>query len=306
MNILLTGVNGMVGQNIFHNLQAAKYNFLAPNREKLDLLNTKQLDAFLLNNQIDLVIHAAGIVGGIEANMSYPVKYLVENSQMGLNLVNACKKSKIKNFLNLASSCMYPKDHTQPLSEEMILQGSLEPTNEGYALSKILITKLCEYISLENDFLYKTVIPCNLYGEYDNFSYDSSHMIPAVIRKIHEAKEKSIDNISVWGNGEARREFMYAQDFSNFIFFALENFIRMPQNLNVGLGHDFSINEYYQMIAKIIGYDGEFTHDLSKPIGMKKKLLNINKLTNFGWQHQFSLNQGIEETYKFYKRGSYD
>ena len=307
MNILLTGINGMVGQNIFHNPQARKYNFLVPDRQTLDLLNIKQLDSFLEINHIDFVIHAAGIVGGIEANMSNPEKFLVENTQMGVNLINACKKFKIKNLLNLASSCMYPKDHAQTLSEEMILQGPLEPTNEGYALSKILITKLCEYTSLNSDqFAYKTAIPCNLYGEYDNFTYDSSHMIPAVIRKIYEAKEKSLENISIWGDGEARREFMYAKDFANFIFFSIANFKNMPQNLNVGLGYDFSINEYYQIIAQIIGYEGTFTHDLSKPIGMKQKLLNIEKLSSFGWQNESTLNQGIEATYHFFKTSNYD
>ncbi len=297
----------MVGQNILKNSKSKNYNFFAPSRESLDLLKIDDLSSFFSTNSIDLVIHAAGIVGGIEANISNPSKYLIDNTQMGINLISVCKKYKIKKFINLASSCMYPKDFNKLLAEDMILDGPLEPTNEGYALSKILITKLCEYTSLNaTNFSYKTLIPCNLYGEYDNFKYESSHLIPAVIRKIYEAKKLSLDEISIWGDGLARREFMYAKDFANFIFYAIEHFDRMPQNLNVGLGYDFSINEYYQIISEIIGYQGKFTHDMSKPVGMKQKLLNINKLNNFGWKSGFDIYQGIDETFQFFKRGNYD
>ncbi len=307
MNIFLSGANGMVGQNILQNTKSKNYNFIAPPKKSLNLLKTDEIHHFFQKHSIDLVIHAAGIVGGIEANISNPSRYLLDNTQMGINLINVCKKNKIKNLINLASSCMYPKDSNEPLTENMILSGPLEPTNEGYALAKILVTRLCEYISFDKkNFSYKTVIPCNLYGEFDNFKYESSHLIPAVIRKIYEAKKLSIDEISIWGDGLARREFMYAKDFSNFIFYAIEHFERMPQNLNVGLGYDFSINEYYQIISKIIGYDGKFTHDMSKPVGMKQKLLNIDKLNDFGWKSDFDINQGINETFQFFKRANHD
>ncbi len=307
MNIFLSGASGMAGKNILSNPMAKKFNFIAPRRSDLDLLNVDQLNSFFQQNKIDLVIHAAGIVGGIEANISNPEKYLFENTQMGINVVNLSKEHKIKRLINLASSCMYPKDHLQPLSENMILNGPLEPTNEGYALSKILVTKLCEYISLNNkNFLYKTLIPCNLYGEHDNFDYDSSHMIPAVIRKIYNAKCQGHDHVLIWGDGEARREFMYAKDFSDFIFYAIEHFKKLPQNLNVGLGNDYSINDYYKIIADIVDYNGKFMHDHTKPVGMQQKLLNIEKLKKLGWNNQFTLRQGIKETYQFFKRGNYD
>lgn len=301
MNILLTGANGMVGQNIITNSLAANYSFITPSSKELNLLNYTELDKFFNQHSIDFIIHAAGIVGGIEANMTAPMKYLTENTQMGMNLVNICVKHKVKSFLNLASSCMYPKDLVQPLSEDMLFTGLLEPTNEGYAIAKLAVTKLCEYVTNEMpEFLYKTLIPCNLYGKYDNFSYSSSHMIPGVIRRIHDAKITNVDHILIWGDGQARREFMYAGDFANFIFFAIESFDRIPQNLNVGLGYDFSIKEYYKIIADEIGFDGKFRHDYDRPIGMKQKLLNIQALLDLGWKHELSVKQGIKETYQFF------
>jgi len=222
------------------------------------------------------------------------------NTQMGLNIIMAAQEAGIKKFINMNSSCMYPREAINPLGEELILKGELEPTNEGYALSKITSTRLCEYINKEdNSYLYKTVIPCNLYGKYDKFDPKHSHMLPAVIKKVHEAKVANIDS-DIWGSGEARREFMYAEDLADFIYYALENFEKMPQNINVGLGHDYTINEYYKAIAKVIGFKGEFVHDLTKPIGMKQKLINDSKLTEFGWSHKTSLEDGIKKIYKYY------
>lgn len=292
----------MVGRNILSNPLSKAHNFLSPTRKTLNLLDPVSINLFLQKNKIEFVIHSAGIVGGIEANIQSPVRYLVENSQMGMNLVNACASHGITNFMNLGSSCMYPAYFPQPLSEQDLLQGLLEPTNEGYALAKILVTKLCEFVSNQNKYLsYKTVIPCNLYGPHDNFSYNSSHMIPAVIRKIHNAITQKENNIQIWGDGQARREFMNVKDFSNFIFYAIENFQTMPQNLNVGLGYDYSINNYYEIIAEQLGFLGKFSHDLSKPVGMHQKLLNIEKLKTFGWSHKVSLEDGIQDAYKFFK-----
>ena len=198
---------------------------------------------------------------------------------------------------------MYPRNAQNPLSEDLILKGELEPTNEGYAIAKIMTTRLCEYINREDDsFNYKTIIPCNLYGRHDKYESIHSHMIPAVIKKIHDAKIKNIGEIDIWGDGKARREFMYAGDLAGFIIYAITNFSKMPQNINVGLGHDFTINEYYQIIADIIGYEGKFIHDLTKPIGMKQKLIDVTKLNEFGWQYKTSLVAGIEKTYEYYKK----
>ena len=218
MNIFLTGGNGLVGKNILEHPKRELYKFIYPSRKELNLLNKKDIQDFIVSNKIDLVIHAAGVVGGINANIQNPVKFLHENIEMGINLTTSLKEANIKNLINLSSSCMYPRNGKNPLSENMILKGELEPTNEGYALAKIVVTKLCDYISKEDaNFKYKTVIPCNLYGKYDNFDLDSSHMIPGVIRRIHDAKKNSKKVVEIWGDGSARREFMLASSFADFI-----------------------------------------------------------------------------------------
>ncbi|WP_019556954.1 GDP-L-fucose synthase family protein [Thiomicrorhabdus arctica] len=302
MKILITGSNGMVGQNILEHPDASSYELLTPNRKELNLLDALQVEAYLSQNQPDMVIHAAGVVGGIQANIAEPVRFLVDNMQMGLNILTASKNADIERFMNLSSSCMYPRDAKNPLAEELILKGELEPTNEGYALAKVASTRLCEYIHRENNaFLYKTVIPCNLYGRHDKFDPKHSHMIPAVIQKISDAKNRGQKEIDIWGDGLARREFMYAGDLADFIYFAIQNFEVMPQNINVGLGHDHTINEYYTEIAKVIGFDGEFVHDLSKPVGMKQKLIDDTKLKAFGWQYKTSLQEGLKATFQFLK-----
>ncbi|WP_020169433.1 NAD-dependent epimerase/dehydratase family protein [Candidatus Pelagibacter communis] len=299
--ILLTGGSGMVGSNIIKHNFSQNYKILSPTSSDLNLLNYKDLEDYIKFNKPELVIHAAGIVGGIKANINYPVKFLVDNMQMGLNILMASKTQKVKKFINFSSSCMYPKNARNPLLEDSILKGELESTNEGYALSKITSTRLCEYISREDSsFLYKTVIPCNLYGKYDDFSYENSHMIPGVIKKIHDAKNKNLEFVNIWGDGLARREFMYAADIADFIYYAVENFNKMPQNINVGLGLDYSIIEYYKIIADVIGYKGKFNHDMTKPTGMNRKLIDDKRLNEFGWSHQTSLETGIKETYKYF------
>ncbi|HFU0690755.1 TPA: NAD-dependent epimerase/dehydratase family protein [Morganella morganii] len=301
LKILLTGANGMVGKNIIDNHQSDRYIFFTPSSDELNLLNYSEINSYLAKKKPDLIIHAAGVVGGINANIKNPVKFLVNNMQMGLNLITAAKNNKIKNLLNLGSSCMYPKDIDSPLCEDMILKGELEPTNEGYALAKIACAKLCEYINRESsNYLYKTIIPCNIYGKFDKFDIDNSHMIPAVINKISNALDNNFEFIEVWGNGESRREFMYAEDLADFIFYAIKNFTEMPQNINVGLGYDYSINEYYRIVADIIGYNGMFVHDLSKPVGMHRKLTDTTLLSTFGWKHKTSLSTGIAKTYEYY------
>ncbi|AXT21281.1 NAD-dependent epimerase/dehydratase family protein [Flavobacteriaceae bacterium AU392] len=303
MKILLTGGSGMVGKNILEfNANSKQYNIVAPSRNQLDLENYKEVNKYIKLHHPDYIIHAAGLVGGIQDNIANPVNFLVKNLDMGRNLILAAKENKIKYFINLSSSCMYPREATNPLNENLILKGELEPTNEGYALAKIISTRLCEYINKENNYYqYKTVIPCNLYGKYDKFSFEHSHMVPAVIRKIDEAKTKSEKSVTIWGTGEARREFMYAEDFADFIFYAIEHFHKMPQNINVGLGHDYTINDYYKEIANVIGYTGTFKHDISKPVGMTQKLIDDTRLTIFGWKAKTTLQEGLKKTYEYYK-----
>ncbi len=301
MKILLTGSRGMVGCNIIEHSGAHNHVILSPTSTELNLLDAESVQNYISVNKPDMVIHAAGIVGGIQANMAQPVKFLVDNMQMGLNILMSAKVCGVKKFMNLGSSCMYPRDASNPLSEDLILKGELEPTNEGYAIAKVASTRLCEYINREDkSYLFKTVIPCNLYGKYDKFDSEHSHMIPAVIRKINDAKKQNEKTVEIWGDGLARREFMYAVDFANFVYYAIDHFETMPQNINVGLGHDYTVNEYYQKIAKVVGYEGSFTHDLSRPTGMQQKLIDDTKLKDFGWKCQTTLDQGIQQAYDYF------
>ena len=301
MKILLTGGSGMVGQNIIERFASSKYTILAPSSAELDLQNYNAVYDYIKINQPNFVIHAAGLVGGIHANMANPVAFLVKNTDIGRNIIMACKENNIKNFLNLASSCMYPRNAVNPLQEELILQGELEPTNEGYAIAKIFATRLCEYINKEDaSFMYKTAIPCNLYGKHDKFSDQHSHMVQSVIKKIIHAVKNNESEVLIWGDGLSRREFMYAEDLADFIFYAVSNFAAMPQNLNVGLGFDYTINKYYDAAAEVLNYNGTFVHDLTKPTGMKQKLIDDTKLRAFGWQHHTDLKTGIQKTVDFY------
>lgn len=291
----------MVGRNIVEYADTKNYTLLTPTRSQMNLLNPDSVRNYLEKNRPDIVVHCAGIVGGIQANIANPVKFLVDNIQMGINIITLSKEAGVRKLINMSSSCMYPREAKNPLSEELILKGELEPTNEGYAIAKITSTRLCEYISRENsDYHYKTVIPCNLYGKYDKFDPEKSHMIPSVIKKLHDAKTNGHKEVMIWGDGEARREFMYAEDLADFIFYALDNFERMPQNLNVGLGHDYTINEYYKITADVIGYKGTFKHDLSKPVGMRQKLIDDTKLREFGWSYKTTLKDGIKKTYEYF------
>ena len=291
----------MVGRNILEHPAAADYEFLSPSSSKLDLTQRHLIDKFLAENSPDLIIHCAGIVGGIQANISRPVEFLTSNTQAGINLLLAARDAGIKQFLNLASSCMYPRFAENPLSEDQLLTGELEPTNEGYALAKLVSTRLCEYIVREKpDLTYRTLIPCNLYGRYDHFDENRSHLIPAIIKKIYDAVKSRSPVVEIWGDGTARREFMYAGDLADFIFYVIPRLENMQQNTNVGLGHDFTITEYYHAVAGEIGFDGEFNYDVSKPSGMKQKLVDTAKQSSLGWSPKTSLSEGISLTYQYF------
>ncbi|PIK14707.1 GDP-L-fucose synthase [Halobacteriovorax sp. JY17] len=301
MKLLITGGSGMVGRNLLENTKIQENEVLSPKSSELNLLDIDSVKSYLDKNKPDVIIHCAGRVGGIQANIKNPVSFLVENMDMGRNLVIAARDAKIKKLINLGSSCMYPREASNPLNEDLILKGELEPTNEGYALAKIVVARLCEYISKEDSsYQYKTIIPCNLFGSYDKFDPENSHMIPAVIRKIHEAKLNKESRVEIWGDGKARREFMLASELADFISFALENFEKVPNYLNVGLGYDYSINEYYEAIASIIGWNGEFFHNLDRPVGMKQKVVDIQRLTDLGWKSKVSLKLGVTKTYEFF------
>ncbi len=299
--IYITGGSGLVGRNILENSKIQKHVIIAPEHSRLDLCDYRAVYKFIEENKPDIIIHTAGQVGGIQANMSDPYGFFTNNILMGVNIVRAAKELGVKNLLNLSSSCSYPCEAQNPLSEDMIFTGKFEPTNEGYAIAKTAILRMCEYITNQFEgFHYKTLIPCNLYGRYDKFSPKNSHLLPAIIRKIHDAKLKNIRQIDIWGDGEARREFMYAGDFADIVTDVLMNFEKIPTVMNIGLGYDYTINEYYQAVSKVIGYEVEFVHDLSKPSGMKQKLLDISKQKEFGIIPKYALEEGIKETYNYF------
>ena len=302
MKIFLTGGSGMVGKNILESSKALNHEIFSPSSQELDLLDRNAIYKYLKSISPDIVIHAAGRVGGIQANIANPINFLSQNLDIGTNVISSALSAEIPNLLNLGSSCMYPREAKNPLKESSILKGELEPTNEGYALAKIVSAKFCEYISNEGlGKNYKTIIPCNLYGRYDKYDPIHSHLIPSVIYKLDLAMSEGKNTVDIWGDGKSRREFMYAGDFAEFIFFAIDKFEMMPQNLNVGLGHDFSITEYYDVIGSVVDFNGSFKHDLSKPEGMKQKLVDIQHLTDFGWNYKTELVDGIRNAYNFYK-----
>lgn len=301
MRILLTGGAGMVGRNVAEHPAMAGHELLAPRRAELDLSDFGAVSAYLREHPVDMVIHAAGKVGGIQANMREPVSFLLDNLDIGRNVIAAARRAGVRRLLNLSSSCMYPRNRSEPLTEDMVLTGQLEPTNEGYALAKIVSMRLCEYICEQDpEFQYKTLIPCNLYGRHDKFDPAHSHLIPAIIHKVHLAKAQGLDNVEIWGDGTARREFMYAGDLADAILKAVDHFDSLPAVMNIGLGHDHTINEYYEATARVMGYRGAFVHDLTKPVGMARKLVSVQRQTDWGWTARHDLAAGIAKTYEYY------
>ena len=301
IRILLTGGSGMVGRNLLEHSCIDNFEVLAPASSELNLLDFNAVQEYLERYEPNLIIHAAGKVGGIQANIREPVRFLLDNLDMGRNIVWAARTAGVKRLINLGSSCMYPRNHSEPLSEDMVLKGELEPTNEGYALAKVTTARLCEYIARENaNFQYKTLIPCNIFGRFDKFEPSHSHLLPAIIHKIHIAKMNNDPTVEIWGDGTARREFLYAGDLAGAILKALPDPQSTPATMNIGLGSDYSVNEYYAAAAAVIGYSGSFTHDLDRPVGMKRKLTDVNRARAWGWQAETALEDGIRKTYEFY------
>ena len=299
--LLITGGSGMVGQNILNHPFAKSWKIFAPSSNELNLANTLECEKYISNKMPNLIIHCAGKVGGIKANIDEPVEFLDKNIMIGRNVIMGARLAGVKNLINLASTCIYPRLAENPLNEEQILKGELEPTNEGYALAKIFSTRLCEYIRREDPtYQYKTLIPCNLYGLYDKFDPNKSHLVPAIIHKIHQAKMSNKPSVEIWGDGNARREFMYSADLADAVFNAANNMEILPNKINIGVGNDYTINEYYKTIAEVLGWNGVFTHDLSKPVGMMRKLSDTSLQSNWGWKPKTSLKNGLTKTYQYY------
>lgn len=302
MKILITGGTGMVGQHLLPYLQSiGRYTLLTPARSQVDLLQKSSIDAYLKQHKPDCIIHLAAKVGGILANTQQPSEFLMQNIQIGLNVVNSAHEHNVPSLLNIASSCMYPKG-LDILNIEDILQGPLEPTNEGYALAKLVVAKYCSYLNQQYDRHYVTLIPCNLYGEFDNFDPASSHLIPGIITKMCKAIEQEQATITLWGTGEAKREFMHALDLARFIEYSLRHITTLPDFINVGYGADYTVREYYEIAARIIGFTGVFDYDPSKPTGMLRKLMNSDHARNLGWKPEINIEEGMKRTYEYYQR----
>lgn len=302
MKVFLTGGRGMVGRAVQNDTAAAGHSIVAPSSAELDLTDRAAVMAAVAAEKPDLVIHAAGRVGGIQANMAHKAGFLTDNLDMGVNIVKAAAAAGVPKLINLGSSCMYPHDAPNPLSEDSLGKGELEPTNEGYGLAKLAVARLCAFVSEEQSALsYKTLMPCNLYGLHDKFDPKVSHLVPAIIRKVHEAKVSGAETVEIWGDGTARREFMFAGDLADGIWYAVDRFDDLPGFMNIGLGHDHSVTDYYTEAARVIGWDGHFTHDLTKPTGMKQKLVSIARQEAFGWTPKTSLAEGIALTYAYFR-----
>lgn len=275
---------------------------LLPTSSELDLRDEAAVQSFLTAHAPDVVIHTAGRVGGISANVREPVAFLRDNMLIGMHVIHCAAEAGVPRLFNFGSSCMYPKDHKEILSESDLLQGPLEPTNEGYAIAKLAADKLCEYVSQECGYAYRTVIPSNLYGPHDHFDRERGHIVASAIDKVHHAAIHRSPTVEIWGDGTARREFTYARDVTDWLVQALPSLEDLPLRMNLGMGVDFTVTEYYRAVAGCIGYDGDFTYDTSRPTGMRRKLMDSSQARHFGWAPKTDLNRGLELTYQFYRK----
>lgn len=298
-NFFIAGHKGMVGSAVVRvlNLKGAK-NILTATKEELNLTDNVAVENFFSKNKIDVVINAAAKVGGILANDTYPYDFLMQNLQIQNNLIEASVKNKIDKFIFLGSSCIYPKHSPQPIKEEYLLTSSLEPTNQWYALAKIAGVFACQAAKKQFDLNAVSLMPTNLYGPNDNFDLNTSHVLPAMIRKFHEAKEKNLPVI-LWGSGTPHREFLHVDDLASAIIFALENNLS-DDIYNVGYGLDITIKDLAEKIQKIVGYQGEIEWDVTKPDGTPKKLIDSSKIREIGWRPTIDLDQGILSTYNWF------
>lgn len=298
--IFVAGHRGLVGSAICRRLKAEGYtNVIVKTRQELDLLQKPAVDEFFASEKPNFVILAAARVGGIKANMTYPAEFLVENLQIQNNVIWAAHNSGVKKLLFLGSSCIYPRDCPQPMNEDSFMQGPPEPTNEAYAIAKIAGMKLCEYIYDEFGKKFITCMPTNIYGEGDNLDPESSHVIPALMRRMHEAKIDKKQEVVIWGTGVSRREFLHCDDLADAVYWLMQNYDE-KQFLNVGCGEDISIKELAELMKKIVGYNGNLVFDATKPDGMPKKLLDMEKLHKRGWHHKISFETGLTNMYKWF------
>jgi GDP-L-fucose synthase len=298
--IYIAGHKGMVGSAIWRTLTAKGYTHLiGKSSSELDLRNQQAVHDFILNEKPDVIIDAAARVGGILANNNYPYQFIMENMKIQNNLIDSALQAGIEKFIFLGSSCIYPRLAPQPLKEECLLTSDLEPTNEWYAIAKITGVKACQAIRKQFGKDYVSLMPTNLYGTYDNFDLNTSHVLPAMMRKFHEAKENNNAPVTLWGSGTPLREFLFVDDMAQAVVFALENVL--PDYLyNVGTGVDLTIKALAETIQKVTGHQGEIIWDATKPDGTPRKLMDISKMHDLGWKHKVDLEEGIQMTYEWF------
>jgi GDP-L-fucose synthase len=300
--ILLTGGSGMLGSAIQAELSKTPHTLLSPGRRELDLLDANSCQDYFRENEIDLIIHCAAIVGGIKANIDSPYEFLNSNINIDTNLFNSARTFKIQNLIYIASSCMYPKNSLVAMPEELIGTGPLESTNEGYALAKLVGTKKVSITAQELGLTWRTLVLSNLYGPGDHFDKDRSHLVAAIIKKVSEAKLSGSKVIDMWGDGSARREFTYVKDVAEYISMNLVNLELLPSVLNLGLGIDYSVKEYYLAVLKAFDLEAEIKSNISKPSGMQRKLLNVERARSLGWNPKTSLDAGLKSTLEWYSK----
>jgi len=298
--IYIAGHRGMVGSACWRALESAGYkNIIGKTSSELDLRDQKAVEHFITTEKPDVIIDAAAKVGGILANDTYPYEFLMDNMLIQNNLIRTAHENDVPKFIFLGSSCIYPKFAPQPIKEEYLLTDSLEPTNEWYAIAKISGVKLIEALRKEYRRDYVSLMPTNLYGPNDNFDLESSHVLPAMIRKFHEAKIKGNEAVTLWGSGKPMREFLHVDDLAQAVIFAVEN--ELPEYLyNVGTGTDVTIKELTETIQTITGHQGNIVWDSEKPDGTPRKLLDVSKMKEMGWQYSTELKEGIKKTYKWF------
>ncbi|MGH7556146.1 MAG: GDP-L-fucose synthase family protein [Longimicrobiales bacterium] len=302
--IYVAGHGGLVGSALVRRLELDGYTHIVKRRRnELDLRDATAVNAFFLAERPRFVFLAAAKVGGILANHKEPVAFLRENLAIQLNVIAAAHEHGVEKLLFLGSSCIYPKFAPQPMKEEHLLTGALEPTNEAYAIAKIAGIKLCQSYGRQYGARFISVMPTNLYGAHDNFDLETSHVLPALIRKFHEAKETAATQVVVWGSGQPRREFLHVDDLSDACVFLMREYESI-EPLNVGVGKDISIGELAELVAGVVGFDGRIVYDRSKPDGTPRKLLDVSRLSALGWEAKIGLRDGVTRTYEWYRRQS--
>ncbi len=304
--IYVAGSNGMVGSAIVRTLEANGYsNIVVKSSKELDLKNQQAVHDFFNQEQPEYVFLAAAKVGGIHANNSYPATFIYDNLMIQSNVIQAAYDFNVKKLLFLGSSCIYPKFAPQPIKEEYLLTGSLEPTNEAYAIAKIAGLKMCQFYKQQYGCNFISAMPTNLFGVNDNFNLENSHVLPALLRKFIEAKQNNKQEVTIWGSGTPMREFLFVDDLAEACLFLMENYNGI-ETVNIGTGEDVSIKELAETIMKIVGFEGSLIFDASKPDGAPRKLLDVSKINNLGWKHQTSLENGIQKTLNWIQKNNFE